>query len=299
MSGKCELRIAWAVIACAGLVCGASCEKPKPPAGKPALYCYVGGTMEPAMKELAADWLKQTGQAVDIDKADSGQCLVKIEQTGKGDLYIAHDPFPAAARKKGLVSQSFVVATLTPVIVVAKGNPKGIKGLEDLAKPGVRLGLTDATYSTLGHMAPFMFNKAGLQEAIQKNVTTTMREGGAIANEVMLGHLDAAIVWNAVAFLRRDKLDAVPIAAKYLPAAGVDVVTSATAVAAFGPIDIGRIRVELVTLKSSTHPQDAEAFAKFVASPRGAEVFAKYDFSPAGGPSPSAAPASGAATQAK
>ena len=94
-----------------------------------------------------------------------------------------------------------------------------------------------------------------------------------------------------VAFLRQDKLDMVLIATKDLLTAGVDTVTSAT----YGPIDMGRIRVELVTLKSSTQAQDAEAFAKFVASPHGAEVFAKFAFSPASGPAPGVAPASGVA----
>lgn len=269
----------WAVCGMLVVLGSAGCQKKAPapaPAAKQALMCYVGGTMEPAVKELRDRWLKKTGQMVDLDTADSGQCLVKIRTTGKGDLYIAHAPFPAAARKEGLSAESFVLASLKPVIVVPKGNPKKIAGLKDLAADGLKLGLTDEKYSTLGYLAPRMFDKAGLRQAIEKNVVTRQRSGGGVANEVALGHLDAAIVWDAVAFLRQDKLDAVAIAPEHHAVSGVDTITSAT----YGPIDLGKVAVEAVTLKSSQQPEAAKQFAEYLASDEGQKVFSSFGFSP-------------------
>lgn len=244
--------------------------------GREDVRCYVGGTMRPAIEELAALFERETGKHIDIDYADSGALLVKIEQTGRGDLYVCHDPFGAALERKGLHRRIWTVATLTPSIAVPKGNPKKITGLRDLAQPGLRLGLTDPDYSTLGHICPVMFKKAKMADAIEKNVVTRARMGGQVANAVSIGNLDAAIVWNAVIYARKDKLDLVPIEPQYRPHPELDAVTSAT----FGHIDMSQVKVTIATLACSQRIEDATAFAKLVDSPRGRAVFKRFGFSP-------------------
>jgi molybdate transport system substrate-binding protein len=140
----------------------------------------------------------------------------------------------------------------------------------------VRVVLTDAMYSTAGHVVALMLKKAGLTDEVEKNVVSRMRMGGEAANAVVLGHADAAIVWNAVVFLRREKLDAVPIEREYEPQPGVDAVTSPT----FGPIDMSAIRVTVDVLKSSRRPKEAQAFAEFVASDASQGVWQRLGFSP-------------------
>lgn len=255
--------------------------------GQTPLVCYVGGTMRPVMEELAKRYEADTGQPVQFDYGDSGALLIKIEQARRGDLYVCHDPFAGAALAKGLAEQVWTMASLTPTIAVPKGNPKGIKGLRDLARPGLRLGLTDEKYSTLGHLNPVMFDKAGIRKEIEANVVTRTRMGGEVANAVALGNLDATIVWDAVAHLRRDKLDAVPIEPAFLLQPGVDAVTTPT----FGVVDMGCIKVTVTTLKCSKRLEAATAFAQYLASPKAREVFAAFGFSPAPGAAPPAADA--------
>jgi len=263
-----------AILAAAAMLagCGGADDADQGP-----LRCYVGGTMRPAIEELAKAYQAETGRRVELDFGDSGTNLIKAETTGRGDLYVAHDPFHGAAVKKGLSAGGWCVATLKPVIAVPKGNPKGIRGLKDLAQPGLRLVLTDAMYSTAGHVVARMLKKAGLADAVEKNVATRVRMGGEAANAVILGTADAAIAWNAVVFLRREKLgQPVPIEPEFLPQPGVDAVTSAT----FGPIDMGVIRVTIDVLKSSRRPGEARAFAEFVASDKAQEVWQRLGYSP-------------------
>ena len=111
-------------------------------AGKP-LHCYVGGTMLPAMEKIARLYEAQTGQKVELDSADSGELMIRIQTQEVGDLYVSHDPFLDMLMAKGLGRQSWTMAVVTPVIVVPKGNPKGIKSVKDLARPGLKLALTD------------------------------------------------------------------------------------------------------------------------------------------------------------
>jgi len=222
-----------------------------------ALLCYVGGTMRPAMERLAKQYKEKTGQAIEIDYADSGGLLIKIKQTQRGDLYICHDPFSAVLAKDDMAHNIYTVATLTPMIAVPKGNPKKIAGLASLAQPGIRLGLTHAEYSTLGHINPVMFKKTGLTEKIQANMVTETRTGGSAANAVKTGNLDAAIVWNAVIAARSDALDAVDIKPQFRPDSKVDAVTSAT----YGVIDMSCVKVTLATLKTR-HTNKARSTSK-------------------------------------
>lgn len=275
----------------------------EPEGGKPELLCYVGGTMRPALEVLAKQWEAKTGQKVLIDYADSGSLLIKIENTKKGDLYVCHDPFAGALNKKGLDGKVWAIAALTPMIAVPKGNPKTIADVRDLVKPEIRVGLTDAEYSTLGHICPVMFKKAGILDAMTakekdgKNLTRS-RMGGQMANGVIVGSLDAAIVWDAVIGTpkRREKLDAVDIGKGYRPHPETDAVTTAT----YGVIDMSSIKVTIATLKCSKQTEAATKFAEYVAGPEARKVFDEFGYTPiAAGAAPEPTTATAPATTEK
>lgn len=249
--------------------------------GDDALVCYVGGTMRPAIEELARMHEARTGQRINTDTNDSGALLAKIELVRKGDLYVAHDPFLAATFIKGHAIKGWVVASLNLVIVVPKGNPKNITGFRDLGRPGLRLVLPDETRSTTGWIVPVIARKAGISDAIKHrddggNVVTRTRTGGAAADQVALGTADAAVVWNAVAKARAKDLDAIPIEPEFTPVRDVDVLTSAS----LGRTELDYIRVTVCTLKYSKNLKQATAFAEFCASPEAAEIWRKFGFSP-------------------
>ncbi len=244
--------------------------------GAASLRFYVGGTMRPAVEEIVPLWEAETGRKVDLDFGDSGACAIKAENTGQGDLVIVHDPFHGVLEGKRLVLDGVAVATLEPVIGVAKGNPKAIGGLKDLARPGVRVILTDLKYSTAGPIAAVMARKAGIEEALEKNVVSRTRAGGEAANAVVLGNADATIVWNAVVRLRAKDLDAVPIEAAYRPDPKSDPVIAE----GIGPIDPSRVRVTVDVLRSSARADEARSLARFLASDRAAEVWRRLGFGP-------------------
>jgi molybdate transport system substrate-binding protein len=249
--------------------------------GDDALQCYVGGTMRRAMEELAKDYEAKTGQKVHIDYGGSGELMARIQTTQTGDLYVAHDPFLAELMSKNLGVQGWTVAVVTPVIVVPKGNPQRITGFKDLGKPGLRVVLTHPQLSTAGWLIPVMAAKAGIQDAMRPsqdggNVVTRTKGGGDAANQVMLGHADAAICWDAVAHLRTEKLDVVEIEPEYQPARDVDVMSTAT----FGDIDLDYVKVTVATLKFSKQLDAATKFAEFLASPEAEKVWLEFGFTP-------------------
>ncbi len=115
---------------------GVSCSKKS--SDKPALLCYVGGTMKPVMKELAKRYEEKTGQRIDIDPGGSGVLMIKIQQTQIGDLYVCHDPFVGQLMKEGHGVKAWTVASLTPMIAVRK-DETSIRSFADLTRPGVKV----------------------------------------------------------------------------------------------------------------------------------------------------------------
>ena len=283
--GHNRVREAAVALGLAGLLVVGACRSrqgpssPGPgPDGKKPLICFVGGTMRPAMEKIVELYKETTGEEVLIDYAGSGELLVRIDSGQPCDVFVCHDPFMDILMQKKLGVEAWTVAAVTPVIVVQKGNPKNVTGLKDLARDGMKVILTDYTYSTLGNMLATIFRKAGVDfEALKKsNVKKTIKSGGQAANEVKMGHMDAGMCWNAVAFLRLDGLDVVDIPPEYLPQPGAkaDTITSATG----KTWDISRIRVTISTVKNSKRLQAARAFATFVGREESRKVFASLGF---------------------
>lgn len=265
-------RVCMAILTLA-LILLFSCSKTDPNA---PVLCYVGGTMRPVMEAMKKEYEAKTGKKIAFDQGESGQLIIRILQTRKGDLFVCHDPFQAELKNKGMEETFWTMANIKPVIVVTKGNPKKISSLKNLGDKGLKLILTHPMYSTMGHLVPLMGERAGNWTAIKANVISETRSGGEAANAVILGTADAAIVWNAVAFLRTDKLDTVSIEPEYHLKNGIDAVTSAT----FGSMDMGNIRVTISTLKCSKNPAAAKAFAEFAASSETKSIWKEYGFNP-------------------
>ncbi|MGA2499654.1 MAG: substrate-binding domain-containing protein [Tepidisphaeraceae bacterium] len=242
------------------------------------LVCYVGPNMVVPIQELAHLHERRSGVRVSVETADARVLIDRIVATHSADLFVTHDPFMAVLAGRGIeLGQVWTVASVTPMIAVAKGNPKHIRGLEDLAWPGLRVGLTDAN-SISGQIIAVMLQKAGIAAKVEANVVMRTNVGRPLGDALMAGKLDACIVWNVVIFDRRDKLDAVDIRPEWRPTSGVDAVVNS---AALGRLELDYVRVNIATMGYSRARDDARSFAEFVASPEGKGVFLKSGFSPA------------------
>lgn len=247
--------------------------------GDSPLVCHVGGTMRPVITELARMYQNNTGQAVEINSAGSGELLAHIEMHKRGDIYVSHDPFiDILMQKFEMGVDGWLLAELTPVIAVAKGNPKNIQGLKDLARDDVELILTDYKGSSLGRMLGTIFSKIGVDfdELNKTKKIHTNRSGGYAANFVMTGNADATMVWDAVVHLRSDKLDVIRID-EYLPVPYVDAVTSATGIT----YKLRPMRVTAATLTCSSKPAASAKFLNYLISEEASKVFKEFGFTAA------------------
>jgi molybdate transport system substrate-binding protein len=190
--------------------------------------------------------------------ANSGQLLGQIELSKVGDVYVPGDTgFVATAREKRLVvDDGRVFCYFVPTIIVQKGTPKGVKGVEDLAKPGIRLVLADEK-AAIGTLQEKVFKKNNIdREALKKNTVAAPSTVTEVAMAVKLGTADAGIVWNTVADQFADGTQAVSI-----------------------PLEKNVVgAVPAAVLTCSKNPRAAAAFVDCLVSEEGKKVLAARHF---------------------
>lgn len=206
------------VLAALALVPLAACAGPTPAAPAPAASAHATGTTPaaPAASEVTvfvpgamAAHAKGLAAAFDVGGAHTvvevGHTPIQREQLVKGatpDVWIAANPADiTSAAEAGLVVADRVqqLARTKLVVVVAPGNPAGITGIEDLAKPGVKV-LLGAETLPIWKVTERGFTKVeaahpGFTAAVTAN--TVSREMGVqpIVTKVTKGEADAGVVF--------------------------------------------------------------------------------------------------------
>ncbi len=228
-----------------------------------------GGSMRPPVEELAALFEAETGCETLRDYGGSGTVLLQIEESGEGDVYICHDPFAYTCDDKEISEKWHTVAIMEPTLAVQSGNPKQVKGLKDLLREDLKVGLSHREYSTRGRIIWAIMRKhemadAMLQRAIFEERTHTL------VNQLKLGAVDVATLWDAPA-KAMEEIEVVPIEEEYQ----IDAITSATSKRTYNP---QRIKVTAVRLKTSAEPLLAAQFVKLCLSETGQEALKKHCF---------------------
>ena len=236
------------------LALGMGCSKEKP--GR-SVFVVCGAAMKNPMEEIGALFERKTGIRVEYTYAGSACLLPQVDGTGQGDVYMPGEMFYLdQARKRGLVSRYERVLYMVPVIVVAKGNPKGIRGLQDLAREGLRVGLGDPKTTALGKHSHILLKRAGLLERVLRNMKTSAVTAPELGNAIKLAHIDAAIIWDCLAHWYPDDLDTIRV-----PVQGAEIST-----------------VPLAVLRSARDQDAAGRFLDFVSSAEGKAVFRKHHY---------------------
>jgi len=228
-----------------------------------------GGSMRPPVEELAKLFRKQTGCRVLCDYGGSGPVLLQIEESKEGDIYICHDPFAYTCEEKKISERWHTIAYMEPILAVRKGNPKGVKGLKDLLRNDLKIGLSHREYSTRGRILWAMFRKRNIAGELQNRKFFEERTH-TLVNQLKLGAIDIATLWDAPA-KTMPEIDVVPIEDEYK----VDAVTSATTGRTYS---VTRVKVTVVRLNFSNEPLLAAQFAKLCLSEAGRKILQKHCF---------------------
>jgi molybdate transport system substrate-binding protein len=97
------------------------------------------------------------------------------------------------------------------VILVPKDNPKNIKSLKDLAKPGMKIGVGDPQKTAMGKLTVDVLKDEGIYNEIKPNISNPFPEAPMVVGQVTQGALDAGLVYVANAHAQRDKVKMIKI----------------------------------------------------------------------------------------
>jgi len=229
-------------------------------AGAENLLVLAGSASKPVLEDAIAAFEQAEGASATLVLGGSGELLSQVRLTGKGDLYLpgSHD-FLERARTFGLIATGSekVLAYLVPALVVPASNPAGIKCLEDLAKPGVRIGIGHPETVCVGLYAVEILEKSGLSSRIRPTITAYFESCAKVANSVILGSVDAVIGWREFGSWSPGKLLVIPLPSDRIPR----VATLPGAV-----------------LTTASPPELAPRFLEFMASEKGRAIYSKWGY---------------------
>lgn len=212
------------------------------PASSLLLYCAAG--LKVPTSEAVADYERRFGVRVEIQYGGSGTLLSNIRVAQRGDVFLAADTdYLAIARSNGWVAEILPMATMAPVIAVARDNPKSIRTLADLRRPDVSVALANPDAAAIGRVTRSILLRAGLWEEFSRDAKVFKPTVNDIANDVKLGAVDAGIVWNATV-------------RQYPELAAIEAQEFAQ----------DHAQIALGILQASTQPRAALHFARFLAA---------------------------------
>ncbi len=147
---------------------------------------FAGSAASPVYNETVPMFEAKTGIQVELQLGGSGSLLSSMEITKTGDAYIPGSPdYLIKANQSQVINlnntKATILAYLVPAIIVQKGNPKNITSLQDLAKPGITIGIGDPDSVCVGLYAKQLLQANGLWNAVSPNIITQAQSCDATA----------------------------------------------------------------------------------------------------------------------
>jgi molybdenum ABC transporter molybdate-binding protein len=219
------------------------------------LYCAAG--LKSALEPAVQDYQERYHTPVHIQYGGSGTLLGNLKVAPSGDLFLAADTFHLdLARTDGLVAEILPLAHLNPVLAVARGNPKQLRNLDDLLRPGVQFVLANPEAAAVGRLVRHQLESLGRWQTFSQAAKAFKPTVNDLANDLKIGAADAAIVWDATV-RQYPELEALPLA----------------------EFTHAHSSVALGVLHASRQPQAALHFARFLtARDAGLPHFAQHGF---------------------
>jgi len=234
------------------------CGKDKTEGEDKELVVLCGSSFPNPMGELCSQFTEQTRIKFATMVAVSENHLPLIKTARKGDIFVTHDPYLDYIRDVNCLLDYVHVGYVSPVLAVQPGNPKGVRSIQDLTRPGLKLGMGDPDACAIGRTSRQILAKNNIAwEKIKKHVAYLSLTVNELGMQIQAKSLDAVIVWDAMARYYGEYGDEVPIAPEK------NLVST---------VDIG-------VLKFTINRELAEKFVDFITSERGQEVFKKHNYS--------------------
>ena len=233
------------------------------PAFAADLVIFSGAGLMKPMEEMRRNFEGAESVKVDVHYGSSGEIFGMLAAGQPCDVIIpGAEKYTMDALENGWVEKDTIKKLVLhiPVIGVPKGNPAGIKSLDDLTRKGVKVALGDPKAPAIGRVSKKMLTQAGLWEKVQPNIEVYAPTVNQLLIYVALGQVDATIVWK-------------------------DFTAWAEGKGKIATVDIDRARNDIKTIPTAVCTKAsnkglAVKFNNYIASPEGMAVWKKWGFEP-------------------
>jgi molybdate transport system substrate-binding protein len=226
---------------------------------------FAAASLTEAFRALATEYQRQhPGVVVRLDFGGSQQLARQLDQGARADVFASADErwMNFVAERRLIEGPAVVFARNRLTAIVPAANPGGIRRLEDLARPGVKLVLAAEAVpagryarEAIARLATLRGFPPAYRQRVLANVVSEEETVRGVVAKVQLGEADAGIVYAS------DISPAVEAAVHALA-----IPDSANVTASY-PIAV---------LAGVAHRSDARAFVALVRSAAGQELLARY-----------------------
>ena len=137
--------------------------------------------LRPAVEETLKEFEEREGVEVVTKYNGCGILVAEMKAGEQPDAYFACDK-SFMDQVDDLFLDAEDVSTNQLVILVHKGNPHGIKTLDDLGKPGLRVGVGHEKQCALGVLTQKTLEQGGVKAEVMKNVKAQSPTGDMLVN---------------------------------------------------------------------------------------------------------------------
>jgi molybdate transport system substrate-binding protein len=220
---------------------------------------FAAASLTDALREIARDYQKQSGDKIVFNLAASSFLARQIEGGAPADIFFSADE----AKMDGLQSKGLIVKETRKsrlsnslVVVVAKEQGAAVKSAADLASSKVKhLALAEPNTVPAGIYAKEYLTKQKLWVAVEKKVIPTENVRAALST-LEAGNAEAGIVYKTDAGISKKIQIVYEVSAEDSPA----------------------ISYSMALLKEAKQPEAAKKFLTYLGSAEAGRVFQKFGF---------------------
>lgn len=229
-------------------------------AAEQELLLYCGITMIRPMSEIAQNFERIENTKVVLSQGGSEDLYQSARKSRQGDLYLPGEPtFRSKHLAEGLLGDVVTVGYNQMAIMVAKGNPRKIKGNpRELLRDDISVIIGNATSGSVGKEAKDILDALGIYEQVVDKAVSLAPDSRNLSNSMKKGEADAILNWRAVGYF--------PDNAKIVDVIDLDPKLAKPQA----------LLLNLLTFSKS--PELAKKFMAYTASPEGQAIFRKYGF---------------------
>lgn len=167
-------------------------------ADTPEILLFSGSMLRPAIDERIHAFERREGCKISTVYEGCGTLVSQMKAGAKPSFYFSCD-VTFLDQVEDRFEPGTTVTQNEIVLLVTNDNPKKINTLDDLTRPGLKVGVAHPVKSALGKLTHVMLEKSNHLKPLQEsdNIIILASKGDELVTQMQAGALDAALLYRS------------------------------------------------------------------------------------------------------